>query len=64
VGKYPGLLIPESLSAQFKSVPPAKFQTRMIEFTARLIEIIRKDGRFQGVHLMLQGQEERIGDLI
>ena len=63
-GKYPGLLIPESLSAHFKSVPSTEFQSRMIEFTARLIETIRKDGRFRGVHLMLQGQEERIGDLI
>jgi 5,10-methylenetetrahydrofolate reductase len=64
LGKYPGLLIPESLSDRFKSVPSTEFQPRMIEFTSHLIETIRKDGRFQGVHLMLQGQEDKIGELI
>ena len=64
LGKYPGLLIPESLSEKFKSLSSTEFQLGMTEFTAQLIEAIRKDGRFRGVHLMLQGQEERIGDLI
>jgi methylenetetrahydrofolate reductase (NADPH) len=63
-GNYPGLLIPESLSNKFKSIPSTEFQPRMIEFTAHFIETIRKDGRFQGVHLMLQGQEEWISELI
>jgi methylenetetrahydrofolate reductase (NADPH) len=63
-GNYPGLLIPESLSEKFKSVDSTEFQPRMKEYTARLIESIKKDGRFRGVHLMLQGEEERIGELI
>jgi methylenetetrahydrofolate reductase (NADPH) len=63
-GNYPGLLIPEPLLDRFKSFPATEFQARMIEFTAHLIETIKKDGRFRGVHLMLQGQEERIGELI
>ena len=29
-----------------------------------LIAEIKKDGRFRGVHLMLQGKEERIGELL
>lgn len=64
LGKYPGLLIPESLSNKLKSVQSTEFQSRMIEFAGNLMEAIRKDGRFQGVHLMLQGAEERIGELI
>jgi methylenetetrahydrofolate reductase (NADPH) len=63
-GNYPGLLIPESLSDKFKSVPSTEFQSKMIEFTGHLIETIKKDGRFRGVHLMLQGEEGRIGELI
>ncbi len=64
LGDYPGLIIPESLSEKFKSVDSTEFQPRMIAHTARLIETIKKDGRFCGVHLMLQGEEERIGELI
>lgn len=64
LGKYPGLLIPESLLEKFKSLHSPEFQPRMIEHTAGLIEAIKKDGRFRGVHLMLQGAEELIGELI
>jgi methylenetetrahydrofolate reductase (NADPH) len=64
LGNYPGLLIPESLSDKFKSVPSTEFQPRMMEYTAHLIEAIKKDGRFRGVHLMLQGEEEKIVELI
>jgi methylenetetrahydrofolate reductase (NADPH) len=64
LGKYPGLLIPASLSDKLKSIQSTEFQSRMIEFAGNLIEAIRKDGRFRGVHLMLQGEEERIGDIL
>lgn len=64
LGKYPGLIIPISLLEKFKSLHSPEFQPRMIEYTAGLIEAIKKDGRFRGVHLMLQGAEERIGELI
>jgi methylenetetrahydrofolate reductase (NADPH) len=64
LGKYPGLLIPESLLEKFKSLDSPEFLPKMIEHTANLIEAIKKDGRFRGVHLMLQGEEERIGELI
>jgi methylenetetrahydrofolate reductase (NADPH) len=64
LGNYPGLLIPESLSDKLKSIPSTEFQSRMIEYAGNLIETIKKDRRFRGVHLMLQGAEERIGELI
>jgi methylenetetrahydrofolate reductase (NADPH) len=64
LGNYPGLLIPESLSDKFKSLHSTEFQSGMIAHTAKLIEVIKKDGRFRGVHLMMQGEEERIGELI
>jgi methylenetetrahydrofolate reductase (NADPH) len=63
-GKYPGLLVPESLVDRFRSLNSAEFRTGMIEHTGKLIEAIRKDGRFQGVHLMMQGAEERIEEII
>jgi methylenetetrahydrofolate reductase (NADPH) len=64
LGKYPGLIIPESLLEKLKSLDSPDFQLRMIEYTGGLIEAIKKDGRFRGVHLMMQGAEERIGELI
>ena len=62
--KYPGLLVPESMLARFKTLNSAKFQSGMIECTANLIQAIKNDGRFRGVHLMMQGAEERIGKII
>ena len=63
-GKYPGLSVPESVVERFKSLNSPNSGPRMIEYTADLIEAIKKDKRFRGVHLMLQGEEERIGELI
>ena len=63
-GKYPGLLVPESVVDRFRSLNSAEFRTGMIEHTGQLIEAIKKDGRFRGVHLMMQGEEEKIGELI
>jgi len=63
-GKYPGLFVPKPVLEKFQSLNPGEVLPRMIEHTAALIEEIKKDGRFRGVHLMLQGEEERIGELV
>ncbi|MBA4392058.1 MAG: hypothetical protein C0407_00730 [Desulfobacca sp.] len=62
-GQIPGLLIPESVAGKFKSLTPGEVEPKMLEQAAKLIEAIKKDGRFRGVHLMLQGEEEKIGEL-
>ena len=36
----------------------------MMEHTAKLIEAIKKDGRFRGVHLMLKGKKKRSGNYL
>ncbi len=63
-GKTPGLSVPKPVLEKFQSLNSEEFQARMLEQTAKLIEEIKKDGRFRGVHLMLQGKEEKIGELI
>lgn len=63
-GKYPGLYIPEAVMKKLRTLSSGEIQAGMMAHTARLIEEIKKDGRFQGVHLMLNGDEERIVDLI
>ena len=63
-GKYHGLSVPESVVERLKSLNSSEFRSKMIEYTAGLIETIKKDSRFRGVHLMLQGEEEKIGELI
>jgi methylenetetrahydrofolate reductase (NADPH) len=63
-GLHPGIFIPESVSQRFQSLNPGEVEPKMLEHTAKLIEEIKKDGRFRGVHLMLQGEEERIQELI
>lgn len=63
-GKYPGLYIPEPFLEKFRSLNSGEVRSGMIAHTAKLIESIKKDGRFRGVHLMLQGEEGRIGELI
>jgi 5,10-methylenetetrahydrofolate reductase len=63
-GRYPGLVIPMAVLEKMQSWKAEEFPSRMVEFTAGLIATIRKDKRFRGVHLMLQGQEDRIGEIL
>jgi hypothetical protein len=63
-GQYPGLLIPETVRGRFQSLNSGEVEPKMLEQTAKLIEEIKKDGRFRGVHLMLQGEEKKIRELL
>jgi hypothetical protein len=63
-GRFSGLIIPAPVLEKMRSWKAEEFPSRMVEFTAGLIAAIRKDKRFRGVHLMLQGQEERIRELV
>jgi 5,10-methylenetetrahydrofolate reductase len=63
-GRYPGLNIPRSVLEKMQSWKPEDFEQRMVEQTAALIAALKKDARFRGVHLLLQGQEEQIGELV
>jgi 5,10-methylenetetrahydrofolate reductase len=63
-GRYPGLQIPESFREKFQNLSAGEAEAKITEYTATLIADIKKDGRFRGVHLMLQGEEERIGELL
>jgi methylenetetrahydrofolate reductase (NADPH) len=63
-GRYPGLVIPRAVLEKMQSWKAEEFPSRMVEFAAGLIAAIKKDKRFRGVHLMLQGQEERIGEIL
>jgi 5,10-methylenetetrahydrofolate reductase len=63
-GRFPGLQIPGYFREKFKSLSPGESEVKIWDYTANLIAEIKKDGRFRGVHLMLQGKEERIGELI
>jgi methylenetetrahydrofolate reductase (NADPH) len=63
-GRYPGLIIPAPVLEKMRSWAVEEFPSRMVEFTAGLIAAIKKDKRFRGVHLMLQGREEKIGELV
>jgi methylenetetrahydrofolate reductase (NADPH) len=63
-GNIPGLFLPQAVLERFSFLNEETFQSRIWEFTAKLIEALKKDGRFRGVHLLLQGQEEKIGELV
>jgi methylenetetrahydrofolate reductase (NADPH) len=63
-GTDPGLFIPDAILDQYRGLPWEGLHRRLMEDAGRLIENIKEDGRFRGVHLMLQGEEERIGELI
>lgn len=63
-GKFPGWSIPEKVVEAFQGLDPKEFNPRMVEYTAKWIKEIRKDGRFRGIHLLLQGAEDRIGELV
>lgn len=63
-GRYPGLIIPGPVLEKMQSWKAEEFPSRIVEFTAGLIAAVKKDKRFRGVHLMLQGREERIGDIL
>jgi methylenetetrahydrofolate reductase (NADPH) len=63
-GSLPGLFIPEGVLEQFKSWEKEAYESKALEFTGKLIEAVKNDGRFRGVHLMLQDRGDKIGDLI
>lgn len=63
-GRYPGLVIPMPILEKFQSWKSGEFLPRLVEYTAGLINAVRKDARFRGVHLMLQDQEDKIRELI
>jgi methylenetetrahydrofolate reductase (NADPH) len=63
-GGEPGLYIPERVLEKYGSLTTGELTDRLLADAAGLIESIKKDGRFRGVHLMLQGEEERIGALL
>jgi methylenetetrahydrofolate reductase (NADPH) len=63
-GNLPGLFLPDGVLEQFKSWKEETYESRAWEFAGKLIEAVRKDGRFRGVHLMLPGEEERVGELV
>ena len=63
-GNLPGIFLPEAVLDQFKSWKEETYESRTWEFAGKLIAAVKKDGRFRGVHLMLSGEEERIGDLV
>ena len=60
-GKFPGLTIPGGLLENWQALKPGEIRPRMMEHTAKLIEAIKKDGRFRGVHLMLPGRKSGLG---
>lgn len=63
-GRYPGLAIPGAVLEKMQSWKSEDFGPRMVEHAAGVVAAIKKDPRFRGVHLMLQGQEDKIRELI
>lgn len=63
-GNTPGLNIPGTFLENWQSLNAGEQRPKMIAHTAKLIDQIKKDGRFRGIHLMLNGEEEKIGELI
>ena len=63
-GNIPGLVLPQAVLGRLGSLNEETFQSGIWESTGKLIEALKKDGRFRGVHLMLQGNEEKIGELL
>jgi 5,10-methylenetetrahydrofolate reductase len=63
-GNLPGLFLPDGVLEQFKSWKEETYESKAWEFAGKLIEAVKKDGRFRGVHLMLPGREEQVGDLV
>jgi 5,10-methylenetetrahydrofolate reductase len=62
-GRYPGLAIPRAVLEKMQSWKSEDLRPRMVEHAAGVLAAIKKDSRFRGVHLMLQGQEEKIREL-
>jgi 5,10-methylenetetrahydrofolate reductase len=63
-GRLSGIYLPEGVLADLIAGGQDKVLEKSLERANRLIGMIRKDGRFRGVHLMLRGEEEKIGDLL
>jgi methylenetetrahydrofolate reductase (NADPH) len=62
-GSIPGVYLPEGVLEEFRSWKEERYESRAWEFAGKLIAAVKKDGRFRGVHMMLQGEEERVGEL-
>jgi methylenetetrahydrofolate reductase (NADPH) len=63
-GNIPGLSLPEGVLEEFRSWKEETYESKAMEFTGKLIEAVKKDGRFRGVHLIFQEKEEKIGELV
>lgn len=63
-GGEPGLSIPDRILEKYSALPTGELTGRAMADAAELIANIKKGGRFRGVHLMLHGEEERIGELV
>ncbi len=63
-GSLPGVFLPEWVREEFKSWEEEAYESKALEFTGKLIDAVKKDGRFRGVHLLLQEKEEKIGELV
>jgi 5,10-methylenetetrahydrofolate reductase len=63
-GRLPGLVIPPPVLEQFGALQEEEMLSRSLEMAAGVIQAVKKDGRFRGIHLLLRGAEERIGELL
>ena len=63
-GRLPGLVVPPAVLDAFRTLEEEKMLSRSLEMAAGVIRAVREDGRFRGIHLLLRGAEERIGELL
>ena len=63
-GRLPGLVVPPAVLDEFRTLEEEKMLSRSLEMAAGVIRAVREDGRFRGIHLLLRGAEERIGELV
>jgi methylenetetrahydrofolate reductase (NADH) len=63
-GRLPGLVIPPPFLERFSTLPEEELLSRSLEMAAGIIQAVKKDGRFRGIHLLLRGAEERLGELL
>ena len=63
-GRLPGLVIPPAVLEQFGALQEEEMLSRSLEMAAGVIQAVKKDGRFRGIHLLMRGAEERIGELL
>ena len=63
-GRLPGLVIPPPVLEQFSALQEEEMLSRSLEMAAGVIQAVKTDGRFQGIHLLLRGAEDRIEELL